>query len=345
MSESILPQWLDLAPDLRCWVVRSDQGRFYENFLQSDCVAIGHLDRLGLTSISDINAELSIVAQLRKSYASDPEGSRPSDRTLANHASQARAFAKDIQLNDYVIALNSRFVSIGRVVSEAKFERSPILAPSKPGEPEKEKCMFSLRRKVKWGSQLERAALPLHVQHSLGSHLSVFNVDKLLVDLLCMVFPAVVTDSGLYLSLKVQREQPVQSRHLARIMLALAELDEPYARENSVPEEVDLTSRVEVMSPGHIWTRLGLTKVQGKRVFYALLIYFAIFGGKVQGYGFDGVLDSQMRHKLLEFALEYAKANKIEESKQHMQLKLPSVTADARVLVPADATNDPQASR
>jgi restriction system protein len=141
----------------RMWMVRSDAGKYFAEFQQTGCVAIGWAE------VGDVKpGEAKSVLITRLSVALDhlkPGG-------LQSGASQILRFLNELKIGDDVITYDpsQRIYAVGTITSDAIFDDQRF-----SGE-------LPRVRNVKWTRQISRDQLSIRARNTLGSTLTLFEV-------------------------------------------------------------------------------------------------------------------------------------------------------------------------
>lgn len=291
----------------RVWVVRSDEGIFYEHFIQEGCVAIGHIDRL-IGSADAVPEEHEIYRFL----SGEAKKRELSERSATAKFNQVRRFLTDISVNDWVVTLDTYRMRIGRVTSDAYVSQDAVYASSAE-RPDDIEMRFKLRRNVLWGPRLSRDNLPVAAARSVKSNLTVFNIDRHWRAIHHLALPFFISNDRLYISLWVGKIEDVSAVNLTSLINLLADfeivakrpefLDSPtlFEQEDRVQFEHQKTSslriQTQLMSPGPIWGELILGSSAMATV---MILYIMAFGGKIPLiFESEGLVDKDLRHRII----------------------------------------------
>lgn len=320
----------------RYWVVRADGGYFYQHFLRGSCIAIGHLDPLGLpASDGPFYPAISLVSRdLKLLYARQGRSSAQ----VTSFIKQVEKFIFEMQVGDWVVTpdLPAGRLLIGRITGHPRTSSAPIRVRRASGA--FTEMPYGLRRAVQWASPIEREVFPVSVTRSLRANQTVFNVDEHWQALCHLVFPAFIRDRQFYLSFNIKQRRQIDSLSLSRFLafLSEAELFSLLSKEDSWECEAfgkalfdaqrngDLTASIQAqfMSPGDVNETVSFKDI-GKVGVYMLLVASILFGN--EKLGLDGVIDQEMRHKILDFLLQRWEQQGGQEARERLQLTSPGV--------------------
>lgn len=329
--ENLIPEHLEGE---RIWVVRASGGRYVQHFIRSDLVAIGHIDGLNTSDPKEIS-----LADLKEFLAKpNKEGQRPSKATVSNLANQVNTFISEMNNDDLVVTLDSSTVAVGRISGTAYCDTSGV--ELKIGK-RISSMPFQLRRKVIWGPKIERHKLPYAIEASLKAHQTVFSLDDHWENLYHFLFPVFRDTQHIYFSTNINQHQDIDSYSVSQLLGLFSDIEaivkafEPNNKGESLRQLVtrfraennySLTCKAEFMSEGHIWTKLGLSKDEGKRLLYFLLVWAALFGDvKIAGLIElnTGLITKEIREEITAHILKSIEERSAEEIKNKLLLNLP----------------------
>lgn len=175
--EEVLIPILEIPKETKYWVVRADGGKYYNDFLQNDFVAIGDneitLERLNEKKKQDGFHDLRSIEILKVIYEEFYPEIKPQARTL--YSKRLFNFMFEMSENDIVIvpSKSSNFFLVGIIESEM-YDGVSLVDDSEDSSiiP----CPFLKRRKVTWIKEIGRASLPEKMYWVLSAHQTLFNV-------------------------------------------------------------------------------------------------------------------------------------------------------------------------
>ncbi|MBL7840160.1 MAG: restriction endonuclease [Cyclobacteriaceae bacterium] len=144
------------------WMVRAGEGAFLaEEFLSKSRVSIGWKLLGDLDKIKDIH-------ELRERYKQVYPDSKPGKVILCS--GQIFRFKSEFKIGDYVVTYNAqeRQYSLGTIESDYEYHKEDELQPH--------------WRKVKWLKKIDRDGLSATAKNSLGSIMTIFLIDKSILD-------------------------------------------------------------------------------------------------------------------------------------------------------------------
>lgn len=321
----------------RYWVVRAEDGQFYDHFTKYGVAAIGHLMEMTIADTKDGEVyepgEKELIAAYKRLHTSDEH----KKRTVSVQLSQIKSFIYEMSVGDWVITVGHKFLRFGRITSSAYISNDLLTIVYEPGRGRKVDMRHNLRRNVVWGPMLARKELPYGLVQSLKSNLTVFNIDKHWEAVHHTLYPAFMRDDHLYLSSKIKADHDIKNYSVSAIFTLLNEI-EVIAKEfprgkltkdnfeqvydNYIEQEkLTVTTKAQFHSPGDIWNAISsLGGIEGWAT-YMFVGYSMLFGNKLLG--LDGLLDLDTRHKLRDLILERVKTNKAGKVVDSLQLEQP----------------------
>jgi restriction system protein len=150
----------------RYWGVRlGEGGKYVENGRKGNYIAIGWDDLPDISWILEDSNEDKVWEQLVNKYKKIYDGSKLS---ISLNSGQIWNFVKGIQNEDIVLVPDSqkRIVLIGKVKGSYTYLIEP-----------KDGCHYKHRRTVDWLKEVPRDSLTQKLKNSMGSLLTVFNLD------------------------------------------------------------------------------------------------------------------------------------------------------------------------
>lgn len=318
----------------RVWVVRASGGRFVQHFIKANIVAIGHIDGLSVQS----DPRQIPLSDLKKFLATpSKEGRQPSKATVSNLANQVNTFISELNYGDLILTLDADSVAVGRVSGTAYCEEKGVeLTMGKRVSV----MPFQLRRQVVWGPKLEREKLPYPIEASLKAHQTVFCLDNHWEILYHYLFPIFRDQGHVYFSTNINQHKDIDSYSVSQLLGLFSDIEAIVKTFDSVHPETfedlirrfrsessySLTCKAAFMSEGHIWTKLGLSKTEGKRLLYFLVAWAALFGHvKIANLVEldSGLFTPEMRSQITMHVLKAIEIRGAQNIKEKLLLNLP----------------------
>jgi restriction system protein len=148
------------SENISIYCVRADFGKYAQQFIDGNYVAIGWLPKDDLSTIKNRD---EIYSLYRKEYPDD------SNIVTGQQVGQIARFLLEIKEGDYVItpAQNTEFIYYGIIEKDSYF-----FANISDG------CPFRHRKKVKWNkTPIQRSQFSVPFQNTIRSSLTVFYVN------------------------------------------------------------------------------------------------------------------------------------------------------------------------
>jgi len=143
------------------YCVRAEFGEYTEAFVKGGYIAIGWLQGKNLGELTEDDYDL-LRSYYKEAY---PDATKMS---AAQNVAQIFRFLFDIKVGDYVITPGAVTEELfyGKVISDYYHEKD-------------EYCPYPHRKKVKWVKEpLLRSSLSIHLQNTMRSSLTIFNVKQ-----------------------------------------------------------------------------------------------------------------------------------------------------------------------
>lgn len=321
-------------------MIRSEGGKFFEHFLKSNSVSIGHLDKLNL---STGHLDTSSLLDLRKQL--ELKSPNTSKASITSHVNQILAFCNEVQIGDVVATLNSRLVQFGTITSKAFIEKQPFSmkefsAREFPDMP------FQLRRSVDWGELLLRNNLNSSLEKSLQAHQTVFNLDNHWQSIYHTLYPYFVDDNNdLYSSYNIGSKNPLSNFAVSNLFFilngieALSELaiSTDLSQFSSFDDAFSYfanthtfksTTKAEFASPGSIWNKLAGSNA--KLIIFYLFLSLQTFGGEISvpgglTYEVNGLIDQETKKELLRLAVDMYEKYHLAKIQENLKTSQPDI--------------------
>ncbi len=326
----------------RYWVVRASGGDFVKHFRQEGIVAIGHIDDLNISESGSepFFPELDPLKKSIESLESAINDGSSKHRAYARF-NQVKTFIADISVGDLVVTADHKRLSIGRVIGHPFIAHTPIRYFYDKERKKFSEMPFQLRRFVKWGPVMARETLPTAMKRSISARQTVFNIDSHWASIYHLLYPLFSYRDNIYLSAHIRQSDEINAFSVSQVFRVLTELEiiarsyetllknpqinfERLFNDFRQSEDFKLKTTAEFMSPGSVWSRLGLNDKQGKILLLVALLYGAVFGVDIKVLKIDGVLDKETRQIIIKYFLNRLDANDAVQMKHKLQLDIPN---------------------
>lgn len=327
MLNTVIPE-IDIRN--RCWIVRSDGGRFYEHFLSHSIVAIGHIDTLNLKSIEEFNKKEAfdaLAARFRASGKSKTEA----NRSAGSYLGQASRFLS-MKENDYVITVGRSRIAVGQVVGEPFIGKKDLKVQHSHNN--ELNMNLTLRQSVEWQYEVPKKLLSNMLSKTFSTPQTVVELENAKkIAIFHTIFPIYLYNEHLFFSINIDRHQAIKNFHMSEIFSLLNEVEYIAREYNTInfdtsfdeqfldfklKNSLKLEVKASFMSPGEIWANILLNYDSYVHIafFYSLL-----FGNKVLG--FDGLIDKELRHKIFELYKDRMQKRQLEKISEDLRLNEP----------------------
>jgi hypothetical protein len=327
----------EVPEDRRYWVVRANQSLYYDHFTRYGVVAVGHFNALDI-NLEDTEAFFPDEGELRSvvSRGANLKGAKKAQES--KNLNQLKNFIYNINVGDWVVTVRDSALRFGIVESEPYIDNEPLEIIYDVEKGRSVEMDYLLRRKVTWGPAIQRKTMPYGLVASLGSQLTVFNIDKHWEAIYHSLYAAFSRRDELFLSLKIRSEKEIKNYSVVQILQFMNEIEVISKEfEGGIDREsfealfdyyVDndlftLTTKAQFNSPGDIWNKIVIPNLKkGKGASIALVVYAMLFGNNQLG--MDGVVDLETRQKLWDLVIHRMNENNIVETINKLELSRPT---------------------
>jgi len=331
-----------IPEERRYWVVRADNGKYYEHFTRYGIIALGHLDGLNLSE-SGNNIFQPNTSSIEDSLKKLHESLELKNRRTSTHLNQVKSFLREMKVGDWVLTVGSHAIRFGRIIGAPRLDKTPLPIIYDEETGRKVVLEYNLRRKVAWGPSIKRNILPFGLLGSLKANQTLFNIDYQWDAVYHSLYPAFKRGKDLYLSARINTENKVKNYSVVSLLNMLNEIEviskelengispsnfdqifKTYASNN----QITVTTKAEFHSPGEIWNAIsaGLAGSLDTWPTYAVIAYAMLFGHKKLG--FDGIIDLETRQKLWSLVINRMKNNNIENVVNDLELSFPNAKTE-----------------
>ncbi|WP_162884964.1 hypothetical protein [Pseudomonas syringae] len=175
----------------KCWVVRPGaRYRFISQFIEDSFIAMGHLDTVDLSQ-TDLDALGEAEGESVYSICSKLK----SDLSI-NIRAQVVSFVNEMIEGDVVFTLSGGYIYPGVITSKAYLEKLPLSKSE----------TFQVRRKVVWGSKIDRNNIPVTLSKSFTAYQAIFSLGDKSKEIHHWLNSFFVSKDKFHTSLRVEQE-------------------------------------------------------------------------------------------------------------------------------------------
>lgn len=271
---------LEIPKDTKYWLVRADGGRYYNDFLLNNFIAISD-DEITLDAINEfpqLNTEIGRTIEGYKSLYQEKYEDW-NNQQIAHAASRTLKFIEEIKENDIVVVPSHRSTTfiVGIVVGDT-YESTgtesevPIHYHT---------CPYLKRRKVHWIKEVPRSAISEKMYWILSSHQSILSLDEHAEYIDKLLAPIYIKNGFCYGALNVNKKKGVTSSEWLKLYNVIEDVKEDSSK---------IIVKSNVQSPGYIEILSELANLP-KVVSIILLLSGGLFGKiKLGGIEVQGVI-------------------------------------------------------
>ncbi|MDW0113745.1 hypothetical protein QT711_11155 [Sporosarcina saromensis] len=271
---------LEIPNDTKYWLVRADGGKYYNDFLLNNFIAISD-DEITLDAISkfpQFNTGVGRTIEGYKNLYQEKYGDW-NNQQIAHAASRTFKFIDEINENDIVVVPSQRSTTfiVGIVVGETyestgTESKVPIHYHS---------CPYLKRRKVHWIKEVPRVAISEKMYWILSSHQSVLSLDEHAEYIDKLLAPIYIKNGYCYGVLNVNKKKGVTSSEWLKLYNIIEDVKDDSSK---------IIVKSNVQSPGYIEILSELANLP-KIVSIILLLSGGLFGKiKIGGVEVQGVI-------------------------------------------------------
>jgi hypothetical protein len=324
-----------VPPNRRYWLIRSNNGRYYDHFTQNGLIALGHINKLNISSTNRLEYKPPYT-EFEKEYYKTTNKEKKSFITQFN---QAKRFIYEIAVGDWVITVGNRGIRYGVIKSKPYIDRNSIIIYNKKRN-DSVVMDKHLRRDVSWGPEIARNSLPFGLSLALRARQTVTNLDKHWQAIHHSIYPAFQANGNLYLSLKINTRKAIGNYSITSLLKLISEIEvigkefdqlNPNNFEKVFSQYLDEekllgTSKAQFHSPGEIWIIVNAIESHAW-LLPTFIAYTALFGNNKLG--IDGILDLETRQKIWGLVIDRITKNRAKEELTKLKISMPNKETDA----------------
>jgi restriction system protein len=245
-------QMIQIPENQGYWLVRTEGGRYYEDFASKNFIAIGW-DKFtnieAFRAITDKAGARDMIDKIKNAY---PDKKRPQ-----HDYNQIQKFVREIKEGDFVVipGFSSYRISFGKVVSDVYVTKVKLTkSEEKAGV-----CPFIKRRDVQWLKTIKRDNLDPYLYKLFFSHHTISNALEYgnLIDR--SLYSLYIKGNKAHLILDVKSNNTIFARDLTSLINGLLNIAEDINKQASVGANLnEVEMKINVQSPGVVELKGGL---------------------------------------------------------------------------------------
>lgn len=318
---------IETIPDTReYWLIRTQSGQLYDNFIEHDFVAIDH-EKLTLKMLYDLKRQFNDEKQLKDEIKSRLDVLyKGEDLNAALAAGQIIKFVYHIKKNDIVIipSEGSNRISFG-VVNDS------IIPELSSQDLKRTGCDYKKRKDIKWIKTVKKEQLDPYLYKMLVSHQAITNVNNYSQQIERTLSNFFIKNGEGNLILSVQKSSDIGAFSLFQTGYYLLNQLNNFAKENNIQIDLDsIDLKTYLNSPG----KIHLKAPNASTVFLLAVLFIGLNGGglKIESLGLDLSTDG-----LIQKVIEYQNNNHDRETKEALlynikQLKIQNPDDAVKIL-------------
>jgi restriction system protein len=261
--DKIVENLPEINPHKSYWLVRTESGEFYDDFVKNKYIAIEpgalNLDAFRKIERATAGNDEQLIRQIKQFIKERTVGTNDPDANEKRSISlKANQIVKFYSLNKGDIILipskNSNYVSIGEIIELgiSNFSESEILEIE---------CPYELRRRVKWLKEIPRYKLDVNLYMVFASHQTITDLYKYANVIERSVNDFYILFDSAHLILNVNTETGISANSLFRFGSMLMDMLDEFAEY----AEVDVSSeylelQINLNSPGTLDLKAKIKK-------------------------------------------------------------------------------------
>ncbi|MDK2816210.1 MAG: restriction system protein [Moorella sp. (in: firmicutes)] len=310
------------------WLIRTEGGKYYEEFVAEGFVAIGWNEVADLNEIKRAREDITVKERILETIKKLRDPDNP-EQTISRPGlvfNQIDRFINDIKPGDVVLipSKDSLLVDFGIVQSEAYIEKVNL------DELEEERCPFIKRRRIKWVLRENRHRLDPYLFQLLNSHYAVSRAHYYAPYIDRTLNSFFVKGNQGHLVIRVRKKEKIYAHqliHLINLLLSLVDLYNEATK--STIDKNDIEIKINVQSPGPIEFIAPMLTIA--IIGYGLAIF--VLGGRLKTPFFEIEFPEGLADKIMKFGDWYyehrsniqvaQKAREIEAALHALEAKIP----------------------
>ncbi len=336
--EKVALHFNEVEPSRRYWLIRTEGGEYYNDYLEKSYVAIGHnnfsvadINRLNNSYKNDLDRINEILReQTKEKY---PKEERPG--LIAN---QVFRFVYEVKEGDIVIIPSERSekITFGRVTN------SDLQNITKDEISRDDSCPFLKRKSVRWDKTISKENLDIYLYKVLHAHQAINDITYQSDIIERTLGDFYVLDNEGNLILDVTTTEEINAFELFGLGYNLLNFAEKFFADNGLDFTVhDIDVKLNLNSPG----KIQLKSLDAKKLWLIAILVVAFNGGglKVDSIGLDLSTDGFIQ-KMIDFqqsSHQIEMSERIIESLDSLKVESPN---DALEILKEVSVNNPNSS-
>lgn len=236
--EKIEPSPTEIKKDRKYWLIRTEAGTYYENYINNNYVAIGWNE---FNNREDFSSKKMTEKMENDILAIDAYKEKQAGRIY----NQIRKFLFDIKIGDVVMipSENSEIITFG-IVNSDFFNREVS---------EDDTCPYIKSRSISWIKTIARNKLDPYLFKMMQSHQTINNADDYAHYIDRTMYSYYEKDGKSYLILPVNKNDDIPAYDLSQFINSITDLIPTINKIfNSDNNKIDVDIKINVQSPGFV---------------------------------------------------------------------------------------------
>ena len=329
----------EINPDTNFWMVRTNQGRFYDEFIRENFIALGWniITEERISNNKTENEKKLIYEEIKKNYKGTKQPGRVYNKCVH--------FVEDIRENDIIMIPKANSEAISFALAGEYYEAKSLDYTKEIevnaqinegwGQTFSIKCPYRKRRKIKLLKTISGSRINPNLYKALVSYHGISNIYDYRDYILSSIYNVYYWDNQINYVFNIEKQKDINPVHISNLIINFADIvREILVNETDINE---LSGKMNINSPGDLMLTIQNCAssvfefiASNKLVFIA--VWLSLFGGNVKlPFGFEFSTGS-----LLEFIHKFREqSNKFkndELNRELLQMKMKALSNNAEKL-------------
>ena len=297
----------EIKEDVRFWLVRTQGGLFYNEFIESGFIAIAwnYLDKKAVLENKNEKDIKKTVTRLESKYSNVMKLQGKITKGQGRRAyNKCERFINELKVGDIVMVPSSQsslitFAQVGNYyeIKENDFEKEmEVMSDIAPNGPVLHKCPYKKRREIKVLKTINSNCMNPNLFKALVSYHGLSNIDDFSSFILSSIYDAFYYNNKLNCVFNVKQRNGLDAIDLSNFIYSfssLLKIDDKNAK---------ITAKMNLNSPGEVVIALlnsgeNIIEFINANKFWIIIGWFTLIGGSVGDLSFNGVLSCLLKYR------------------------------------------------
>lgn len=251
-TDNILNYVPKIDSDSTYWLVRTDGGKYYDDFFKNNYIGI-RWNKISLSFLkNNVNNSEHIIKKLSEEYTIDSHGEPYKKQTYTSWANQLVRFVDEIKENDTILIPNSgsKKFMVGYVVGETFEEKENDDSSNEKSDliidDEYPISNFNKRYRIEWIGSFSRDAADAKIYRMINTHHAITNINEYKPYINRALFDCYQEGSKIHLTFNINQNDDLNAESFLSFLnslVSLANMQEASNKNNAL-------LKTNVQSPG-----------------------------------------------------------------------------------------------